>query len=43
MTAAEQLNELEGGGWEDCPDCGCERKIGEDCHNKCNDGEYGRD
>lgn len=29
MTAAEQKGE----GWEDCPGCGCERRIGEHCHN----------
>ena len=34
MTSAEQLNEraIEPE-WEDCPGCGCERRIGEKCHN----------
>jgi hypothetical protein len=33
-TSAESMNEREGGGWEDCPGCGVERRIGEMCHNQ---------
>ena len=38
-TEAEGLNEREGGGWEDCPDCGVGRKTGKDCPNKCKAGK----
>jgi hypothetical protein len=39
-TSAESMNEREGGGWEDCPGCGVERRIGEMCHNQ--DSKHGR-
>ena len=33
MTEADQMNEHEGGGWEDCPTCGVAIKVGYDCRN----------
>lgn len=40
-TSAESMNEREGGGWEECPGCGVERRIGEMCHNQ--DPKHGRE
>ena len=41
LTEADQLNEREGGGWEDCPTCGVAIKIGgignEFCVRNCNE------
>ncbi len=37
MTEADQMNEREGGGWEDCPTCGVAIKVGSNSCRNCSE------